>query len=71
MGGRIGSLVGLTGREFFGDEVLTGGGGSGFADDWLAACGPRMASLFNATILPLILFMPDGSAFFKAGFGRH
>ena len=30
-----------------------------------------MPSLFNATILSLILFVLDDSAFFKAGFGRH
>ena len=70
VGGRIGSLVGLTGRELFDDEA-TGGGGSGFTDaNWLAVCG-RMASPFNAAMVPLILLAPDDSAFFKAGFGRH
>ena len=69
MCGRIGSFVGLTGRDSFGDKV-TGRGGSGFADDWLAACS-RMASLFNATILSLTLLVLDDSAFFKAGFGKH
>lgn len=70
MGGRIGSFVGLTGRDLFGDEVLTGTGGSGFADDWLATCS-RMASPFIATILSLTLLVLDDSAFFKAGFGKH
>ena len=36
MGGRIGSFVGLAGRDLFDAEVTVGGSGSGFADDWLA-----------------------------------